>query len=130
MIKSSLPKMSLEFEDGILVMTVFPDVHLEVDDYKLMIEERKKMIGDKPFGVIADARAYHTVTKEVRPFVASINPPGQVGVAILTESLALRLMANFYMNIDRPASPTRMVKNIDEARAWLQSKLAEREEMA
>jgi hypothetical protein len=130
MIKSSLPKMDLTFEDGILVMTVFPDVHLEVDDYKLMIEERKKMVGDEPFGVIADARAYHTATREVRPFVAKINPPGQVGVAILTESLALRLMANFYMNIDRPACPTRMVKDMDEAKAWLKLKLLERKEMA
>jgi hypothetical protein len=130
MVTVNLPKMKLEYDDGILVMTVYPDVHLEVSDYELMIKERIKMVGNEPFGVIADASAYHTVTKEVRPFVAKINPPGQVGVAIITKSLAIRLMANFYMNIDRPLSPTRLVKDLEEGREWLKLKLANHQKLA
>lgn len=130
MMKSSLNNMSLEFEDGILLLTIFQDVHLEIEDYVLMIKEREKMIGDTPFGVLVDARAYHTSSKEVRPFVAKINPPGQVGVAIITESIAVRLMANFYMNIDRPDSPTRLVKGFEEGRAWIKLNLVKHQELA
>lgn len=77
-------------------------------------------LGKKKVRVLIDIRAVETITRQARtlyggPYTFSI----QRATALLIDSTISRVVANFVMGINKPASPTRMFTEVDRAIAWL-----------
>lgn len=77
-------------------------------------------VGKKKVRVLIDIRAVETITRSARtlyggPYTFSI----QRATVLLTDSTISRVVANFFMGINKPMSPTRMFTEVEAAVAWL-----------
>nr|WP_187262283.1 hypothetical protein [Pontibacter beigongshangensis] len=58
-------------------------------------------------------------TKEARDFMANEGNEQVTASAILVTSPVLRMMANFYISVNKPKNPSRMFTDKREALEWL-----------
>lgn len=85
----------------------------------------KKMTGGKKAAILIDSRTQTTATNEARAFSASAEVSQFViARAIITNSLAVKILGNFYCLVNKPLSPTRLFKNEKEAMKWLYEQLS------
>ncbi len=109
-------------EDGIVYIcykegtVIDPALQLEMHDMFLQLCDGKK----PPF--LFSAMDYVTVTKEGRENAKKMEPifPGSA-VAVLADSVAYRLIANFYLKVQRPKVPYRVFNNEELAVNWLKT---------
>ncbi len=85
-------------------------------------ERTRDALGKEMTRVLVDMRQTTRITREARTYyagerVASI----QRATALLVSSPLSATVANFFMGLNKPLSPTRMFTKADEAIAWLQS---------
>lgn len=65
---------------------------------------------------------YTTVDKETRDHVAKGDGARfSIAEAFIITSIAHKLIANFYIKIDKPQKPTRFFSDIEGAEAWLRT---------
>lgn len=65
---------------------------------------------------------YSSVTKEAREFCDFIEKGNNAaGIAVFTENLSFRLLANFYNTFYKPKSPYKVFDNKEKALNWLTS---------
>lgn len=105
-------------EDGILEIRLREGV--EIDGLNVMdnIKAARALTGGKKHPVLIDARVTFTVTQKARELSAR-NSKERVAKAVLINSLAGRLIGNFYINFHKPATPTRLFTSREEAIEWL-----------
>ncbi len=129
MIQFSTSKADMSFSEGILLMKIHADEHLEIEDFKEVFAKRDELIGNQIYGVLFDGQNFHTASKETRDFLADYNPPNQVGVAVVSKVIAIRLLANFFMNVSKPKTPTKLVATKEDGKNWLNKLLKESKEL-
>lgn len=65
-------------------------------------------------------RQMKSISREAREYYANERTSGiQRGTALLVESKVTRVMANFFMGLNKPAAPTRMFTDSEKAISWL-----------
>lgn len=107
-------------EKPIFLCRLFPDAEIEVGDVDLNTDAIMQMAGGKRYAVLVDARVPVTITKEAMEYTQQ--PRSYVNLiaqAILVNTLANRLIGNFIIKFHRPASPTKLFSDYDQAVAWL-----------
>jgi hypothetical protein len=76
----------------------------------------------KKFPVFIDAGDFVSIDEEVRSFSASkVANIYTLADAIAVDSLAQKLLANFYIKNDQPAVPSKVFTNKHEALQWLKT---------
>ena len=108
--------------DGILRRTVFDNIFIELED---AIENRKAIYsltqGEKCL-ILTDGRVSAQSSPEVRQYAASKESTDlKIAEALLIDSVASRLLANFFIRTNKPAIPTRIFTDEAKATAWLLS---------
>ena len=111
----------LSFKDGILYVEILEYADLDEKTLTEQFETRNKLIGDREFTVLVDARKNHNATREGREFMAKSDNPNRKALAIMTNNLAVKLIANFYIKINKPKTPTKLFNDIKEAEKWLKT---------
>lgn len=77
--------------------------------------------GDKPFAILLDAVYDFTPTEEARRLLASKEYTAKrIAAAFVTNSFLNKLFGNFFIQFNRPATPTRMFTDETDAFNWLQ----------
>ena len=72
--------------------------------------------------VLIDMRAIKSISRDAREYYANERTASiQRATALVIESPVSRVIANFFMGLNRPLTPTRMFTDVDEAIEWLQS---------
>ncbi|MCC7302871.1 MAG: hypothetical protein IT233_09525 [Bacteroidia bacterium] len=100
--------------------------HLELEDMKAMHEAKLRLVGDQPYTLIFESGEYNNISKEGREFSATIEVNrNAIAKAIVTNSLATRMISNFFIKINRPPAPTYLFRTFAEASEWLQKKREE-----
>lgn len=93
---------------------------ISLEEAKEMVEIGSELTKDIRVGALVDARAHFTDTNEARQYFAENTQKNQfAAVAVITSSLAQRLIINFYINFNRPNVPTKMFGDEEEAMKWL-----------
>ncbi len=109
-------------DDGILEVSFNEGVNLVLDDSKEIVEACRQLAGEKaPLPALIDVAGVRGQTSEGREHFARSDEAVEAAskVALLTESLVARVLANSYMTFKRPPVPTRLFNSRDEALAWL-----------
>lgn len=76
----------------------------------------------KKVGALVDIKSTFTITKEAREYFAlHANRNQFMAIAVLSNNLASRLIANFYVKINRPEIPTRLFAAEEQAMLWLRA---------
>lgn len=118
------PTATITAEGAIVYVRIKEGAELTVTSLQAQIDARRKLIDDHDFVVIVDGRTRFTSTKESREFIARFEEEQWVATALVTSSLAVRLVGNFFIQFNRPARPTRLFSTEKDARVWAKSLLA------
>ncbi len=85
-------------------------------------ERVRNRVGKEKIRVLVDMRAIKGVSRDAREYYANERTASiQRATALVIKSPLSRVIANFFMGLNRPLTPTRMFTDVDEAIEWLQS---------
>ena len=104
------------YEDtGMITFILKEDAEIEIEDIKETHSAFTDLTKGKPFCIFTDARCNTTATTEARAYASKHNIKTNLAVAILVHSTAMKLMANFYIQFNKPIVPTKMFTKKDAA---------------
>lgn len=107
-------------EDGIVHVKLKPEQEITLDDFEEIVKAVTELGMAQAQLILFQAGYNSSVTPEVRKFAAHPNANFlSRGDAIVVQSLAQRLMANFYIKFNRPSRPTKIFDDVEEATRWL-----------
>jgi len=83
-------------------------------------EKIRDETGVRKTRAVIDMRRVHAISREAREYYANERTASiQRATALLVGSKLTQVIANFFMGLNKPVSPTRMFTNPDKALAWL-----------
>jgi hypothetical protein len=98
---------------------VFENQEFTVDDLKNLVAAQKKNIGlVLPVLVFCENNAMADVLL-LSKLSKNENNPYSKADAFVLNSIAQKILANFYVKINKPERPTKFFNNLDEALIWL-----------
>ncbi len=110
----------MHVEDDILYITLKVDADMKVDNIDEIIDARKRIQNGKKMKVLADIRNIWQASLKARKRAAAPDMQNlNIAMAIVIDSLASKLLANFFIKINNPSSPTRMFNSKEEGLLWL-----------
>ena len=93
---------------------------LEGSDFEDSFDAYHNLTKGKPFKVIVEFGAHVQISSEAR-LVAQENKVPAIAEALIINSLGQRILANFYMKIKHQQRPTKVFKNFQDAKTWIDS---------
>ncbi len=103
--------IQLKFEQGF---------HSDIEDAKNMVRTITKVKGDGKCLLLVIYAEDNTFTKENREYIASDEVSAIIKAdGLVIKGLALRIIGNGYLKINKPKRPTRLFNTKDDAVAWL-----------
>ncbi|MGE0566545.1 MAG: hypothetical protein AB7O73_01235 [Bacteroidia bacterium] len=107
-------------EDGIVETTIYDGKYLECEDLIALKNANMKLTGGKEYGVLFDTGELTSLSKETRELAASKEfAQNTVAMAILIRNLGHKLIANFFINVNKPHITTKVFTNKKDALVWL-----------
>jgi hypothetical protein len=106
---------------GILNVKVFEGAELTLDEVKINFNVYRELGCNENNKVLQlmDAQAHCSMTKEAREYVAQQAKDFFIASVVITNNLAVRLIANFINKFYKLDIPFRLVESEDEALEWL-----------
>lgn len=117
-LETSYVKMILE--DGILHFYYKEIETMDLDMAITCVKDRLQFTDNKAYPCLVDVIMLKNSTKEARDYLAVQGNEGISANAILVNSMAFKMMANFYIMVNKPQNPTRMFTDKASALEWLE----------
>lgn len=119
-------KFSLQLiEPQIIKLLVVDGIELEKKDAKEMIAEAIELANGSEYAILFDATKSGTISFEAREEFAKSKK--RKAVAIVTNSLANKLIGNFFINFHKPKSSSRIFSSEEEATKWLRAEIEKKQ---
>lgn len=97
---------------------------IDAEDVLEIKEMNKEIAEGKRYAVLFDTGEYTSFTKEARELASSKEFVGDtIAKALLVRSLGHRIVANFYININKPVMTTKVFEDRDKAINWLNEQI-------
>lgn len=107
-------------EDGYYVVSVFNDQEFTIEDLRTLVKAQEEHLGSEKLPVLVMcAENASTNTDLLKVLSKNQNNPFSKADAFVIESMAQKILANFYIRIFKPERPTKFFNNKHEAVAWL-----------
>lgn len=106
-------------QDGILHFYYKEIENMDLEMAKTCVKDRKEFTKYKSYPCLVDVVMLKSSTKEARDYFAVEGNEGITANAILVNSTAFKMMANFYIMVNKPKNPTRMFTDKASALEWL-----------
>ena len=108
--------------DGIMYVRISSEKKETVELVKEMVNKMGEMVNYQQVPLLARHEEFALPGKENREYWAKKEScPYSKADAFMINSLALQLIANFYLSFNKPERPTRMFTNEVEAVKWLKT---------
>ncbi len=108
-------------KDGIMQLQFKDGFSGDVEDARNMIETFKQLKTTEKVLALVIYKDDNTFTKETREYIASDEVSKTVRAdALVIKGLALRIIGNGYLRINRPKRPTRLFNDPETALRWLE----------
>ncbi len=116
-----LAQLSYDEEINVLFFKVKQEIEVDVKEILDMIAYAKEVMGDKRHYCVIDFGANVMSTTEAREVYASSGyiQKNRIADAFLVKSLAVRLVANFFIRVTKPKVKTRLFTDESLALNWL-----------
>jgi 3,4-dihydroxy-2-butanone 4-phosphate synthase len=99
-------------------------IEMNVDDVRQAREIYLKLSAGQFFSVLLDATGSFTISDEARALIASKEYSVQrKAAALVTPGLVNRLVGNFFIQFNKPGSPTKLFNDEASALAWLEEQM-------
>ena len=104
------------------VITIIRDETIE--NARELYDIIKIVTENKKCPVLVDMRLQKSITREARQFYSRKESMDIItALALFVESPISKVLANFYLGLNKPPCPTRLFTSEDEAREWLRGYL-------
>lgn len=110
--------------EDIIQVVYFDDVVIDVSDMKEDFEEYDKFTSGKKLKRLIIGGRYTEITNEALKYSREENIKRKDSIlveAVVVQSLAQRLMANFYYKLLKPNHPIKVFNDVEKAKEWLVS---------
>lgn len=109
-------------DEGILILKPQVGAELDLDEVKACFEAYRSLgVGpDNKVLEIIDARD-GSMTSDARTYAAEVGGDYFIAAAIISDSLAVRLIVNFFNNFYKQTVPFKMFASEEEAKKWLRT---------
>lgn len=119
-----IPTSELYWDDELEVAWVTHSGELHEEEHARLniaaVERLTKAQGIDKTRLLVDMRQIRSVSREARTLYAGpTNALSMCAVALVTDSSASRVLANFFMALNKPETPTRVFTDTESAVAWL-----------
>lgn len=110
----------LSFSNHILTVKLKNNIHLGEEELENLLKASIKFTEFKKYYAIIDTRAMFSVCNEIRQFYSeSKSVKYRYADAFIIDSLAIRLLVNFYISFNKPIIPTKTFTTMEDAMAWV-----------
>jgi hypothetical protein len=115
----------VEVRPGDLLFTQLKNTGLEMtgDEYMEVLDFAMKHIGEKPYCSLVDARDIHMNFSSKARHLNATHPfilKNKIAEAVISSSLAMKLIVNIYGAFNKPKVPTKIFKDEKSALEWLE----------
>lgn len=117
------PDLNLQLKSNDIVYVLFKDnCEITVELQERLLIYYRDITGGKLMHFLFLAAENVTISKEARDNAVKIEPRSMTGAsAVVVDSLAYKLIANFYLQFNQPKRPYKVFNKEDEAITWLKS---------
>lgn len=91
------------------------DIHIAA----ATVKDRLNLFQDKAYPCLFDISEVKQTTKEARDFMAEEGNQLVLASAMVVTSPMLKMMANFYIMVNKPKNPTQLFTDREKALQWL-----------
>lgn len=106
--------------DGVIVLRLIDELMIDLEKAKLMHGALGRMTKDGPRKVFVLNGKFTSADNEARVFLASTAKLKQIEkVAVTIHSLSQRILANFFLKVNKPPFPIRFFTSAEQAEKWL-----------
>ena len=114
-------------DDGIIHIHIKEGNEMQLEDAIEVVEIMGKLGNKQKFPVLIDCGTFATINKDVRMFSASKEANIYTSAdAVAYHSFAHKLLADFYVNHNKPSIPTKIFVDNEFAIVWLKTFLKEK----
>jgi len=106
-------------EDGILMVVVKHQAEIELEDAKSDIELGKKLTKGKIVGLCINMRQMRSIDREARSYYSSSGDNNTKAIGLIVDSFLSRVIANFFVGINKPKRPIKLFTSEEKAIEWL-----------
>ncbi len=103
--------------DDIVQIHFADNFDCELEDAKQLVAGILKVCNNKPYPLLVIYGMFNTFSKEVNKYIASHNYT--LADALVGDSIAFKIVGNFYMKINTPVRPTKLFVDVESAVEWL-----------
>jgi hypothetical protein len=109
-------------DDGVIQFVILPGIKIQLADAKENAAAVAQLAADQRRPVLVDIRASLGIDHETRAYYAKAEGvKSNSALALLVESPVTRVMANFFISINKPVIPTQLFTSEAEAVMWLKN---------
>jgi hypothetical protein len=103
-----------------LRINVLGNEEISVEDVKSIASSCQKIGGGKAYPLLIKVDKYTLPSAEARKFIAQAdsNPYAKAEAYVISD-LPQKIVGNFFLKFDKPARPTKIFTNEEEAMEWL-----------
>lgn len=107
-------------DNSIFRVEFFNGADIELSDAMLINENLIRLSQGKKYCILLDAKNQFTTTPESREYVGSKERSiGRIAFAIVAKSMANKLVGNFFIQFNKPVTPTKLFSDEESAMKWL-----------
>lgn len=119
--KLETPKSFNWIEDGILHSVAKDKAYLDIED-AIAITRAFQELSPSPIPLLVDLARTTGQSPETRKYFSAdpIHISSYSAVALLVSNPVGKVLANFYLGLNKPSKPTRLFTSKEEALKWLQ----------
>ncbi len=122
--KITFRNFEVEINDfGFYKVTVNESEEFTVDDLKKLVNAQSELGGEKLPVLVLCAEHASTNSELLTTISKNKNNPYSKADAFVIKSMAQRILANFYIKINKPERPTKFFNDKDEAVNWIKQYL-------
>lgn len=105
-------------DNSIIRIEFFNGADIDLSDAELVHENLQRLSNGNKYCVLLDATNQFTTTPESREYVAN-KSSDRVAFAMVTNSIANKLVGNFFIQFNKPNTPTKLFSEEGSAIKWL-----------
>lgn len=111
-------------EPGLIENSIETDIDLQPEHVQQMKKANHELAAGRRYAVLVTSHPYSSFSPEAR--VYSARPEfvqDTIASALVIQSMAQRLVGNFYLQVNRPHIPTRLFTDREAALEWLREEV-------
>ncbi len=123
--RNVLGKATIDYEEeNILKIKILQHASIDLDAAEAIVKAAEEISGSSVHGNIIDIREMDFMSRDARTFFAKQDRSNVVAIAIIMKSLFHNALVNLYLDVSRPAIPTKAFEKEIDAIDWIRQKLS------